>query len=145
MSTCLGCDYKWKRVSLSKCMCLFVFVSCTLLHIHHISTRISHLYAWQIMSAHTRLWKADSVFVDVKHQRVSGITSSLSSCFGIQNKIKGKQESSEGSGVFLSHSQPLWWGLLKICMTKKGEKERRVTKSSAVLKIFLLGFVGLYF
>lgn len=99
-----------KRVSLSKCMHLFVCLACTLLRIQHISTLISHLYAWQIMSAHTRLWKDDSVFVDVKHQRVSGITSSLSSCFVIQKKNKGRQESSEGSGVFLSHS--VSWGLL---------------------------------
>lgn len=122
-STCLGRDCKWKRVSLSKCMCLFVCLACTPLRIHHISTLISHLYAWQIMSAYTRLWKADSVFVDVKHQRVSWIISSLSSCFGIHKKNKGRQKSSEGSGVFLSYS-----------VMRVAEKEKRkATKSSAVL------------
>jgi len=137
VSTCLGCDCNWKRVSLSKCTCLFVFVACTLLHIHHISTRISHLYAWQIMSAHTQLWKADSVcwcqapacYRDYtltffllwypKDQQIEA---------GILRRIWGFP---------LSFSTPYDEGCWKSVWQE--------TKNSAVLKIFGLGFVGLFF
>lgn len=49
---------------------------------------------------------------------------------GIQQKNKGRQESSEGSGVFLSHS--VWWGLLKsLTKDQKKRKEEEICCSES--------------
>ncbi len=101
------------------------------MRIHHISTLISHLYAWRIMSAHTQLWKADSVCVDVKHQRVSGITTSLSSCFWYP-----KEEQREAGILRRFWGFPLSFCVMRVAeiFNKRPKEEKR--RRAMLFRIF---------
>ncbi len=132
ISTCLGCNFKWKRVSLSNCVCLFVCLGLhSIAYSPHFHSYLSSLCMANHECTHPALKSWQCVCVDVKHQRVSGITTSLSSCFWYP-----KEEQREAGILRRFWGFPLSFCVMRVAevFNKRPKEEKR--RRAMLFRIF---------